>query len=157
MSIIKSSEVQALREENKRKTLVFCSGCFDLTHAGHVLFFEDCKKFGDVLAVMVATDYNILNYKGKGRPILNEYLRLKMIDALKPVDFCFLDLPTESNDLLAPVDAAFKALKPDVYVVNSDAFDIPKRREMTGRLNIEMKVLERTAPSEFDNVSTSGI
>ena len=32
-------ELQDLREKNKDKTIVYCSGSFDLLHVGHILFF----------------------------------------------------------------------------------------------------------------------
>lgn len=158
MSIIRFKDLENIRENHKNEKVVFCSGCFDLTHAGHALFFDDCKKQGDVLVVMVGRDSNVRKHKGSERPILNQHLRLAMIDSLKPVDFCFLDLPCEKSDILEKnLTAVFQALRPDVYVVNDDAFDLPQRKEMVRARNITMKVLRRSAPKKFGGVSTTKI
>jgi|SRR3989344_5966765 len=157
MSIIQSKELSGFREKHGDKKIVFCSGCFDLTHAGHVLFFEDCKKLGDVLVVAVGNDANIKQYKGGNRPILNEHLRLKIIDSLKPVDYCFLDHLFAGDDPLSNLEVVFRNLKPDIYVVNDDAFDLSRREEMTRVLGVKMEVLKRKSPPEFKGVSTSNI
>lgn len=50
MSIIAPESLADLRRQPalQGKKIGFCSGSFDLTHAGHVLFFEDCKKHVDI-------------------------------------------------------------------------------------------------------------
>ncbi|MEK7074233.1 MAG: adenylyltransferase/cytidyltransferase family protein, partial [Patescibacteria group bacterium] len=102
MSIIEFKDIASLRKEHKDKKIVFCSGTFDLTHAGHVLFLEDCKKYGDLLVVAVGNDFNQrVNAKGKGRPVQNEHLRLKMVSSLKPVDYALLDINAKDGDILA--------------------------------------------------------
>ena len=50
------SELLLLLDRNDGEKIVFCSGSFDLVHAGHVLFFEDCKKIGEILVVGVGGD-----------------------------------------------------------------------------------------------------
>ncbi len=147
-----------LRKKYEGKKIVFCSGCFDLTHAGHVLFFEDCKAQGDILVVMVGADAVIQRDKGVGRPILNEHLRMKLIDSLKPVDYVFTDriISADAPPLLF-IDWVFNALHPDVYVVNGDGFNMPYREEISKKYNINLRVLDRTRPPEFEKISTSGI
>ena len=160
MGVIRYEDLEGIRRRHKHQKIVFCSGCFDLTHAGHVVFFEECKKLGDILVVMVARDSNVRNNKGDGRPILNERLRLKMIDSLKPVDYCLLDLPFEKGDPLSSLSKIFQFLQPDIYVVNADAFDLPFREKLTQPFNVTMKVLcrdGRSEYSEFDSISTSEI
>lgn len=158
MSIIKFKDIASLRKEHKDKKIVFCSGTFDLTHAGHVLFLEDCKKYGDLLVVAVGSDFNQrVHAKGKGRPVQNEHLRLKMVSSLKPVDYALLDINAKDGDILALLPDFLDALKPDVYVVNQDAFDIPRRRELIEKFSTEMIVLERVCPPEFESISTSNM
>lgn len=157
MSSVDISELPHIREKFKDKKIVFCSGSFDLTHAGHVLFFEDCKKYGDVLVVMVGNDFNLRNYKGQERPILNEHVRLKIVSSLKPVDYAFLDLDRPDKDLLANLKRVFTDLKPDFYIINDDAYEIERRKEILKSHQTELVILPRTCPPEFESISSSGI
>lgn len=157
MAVISINDLKRIREENKGKKIVFCSGSFDLTHAGHILFFEDCKKHGDILVVAVGKDSSIKDNKGDKRPILNQYIRLKTIDSLKPVDYCYIDQTSMSGNKLYTIERAFENLKPDMYVINEDAFDIPYRKELSEKYRVKLIILPRTCPPEFDGISTSKI
>jgi cytidyltransferase-like protein len=158
MSIIPFDELEHIREKHKDQKIVFCSGCFDVTHAGHVLFFEDCKKYGDILVAMVGSDAVLKRDKSPDRPIINEHLRLKMVDSLKPVDYTFLDhiLPNPPHPLYI-IDLVVGKLKPDIYVINEDAWDIPYREQFTKKHGVPLVILNRTAPPEFEGVSTTKI
>ncbi|OGN02036.1 MAG: hypothetical protein A2651_01415 [Candidatus Yanofskybacteria bacterium RIFCSPHIGHO2_01_FULL_42_12] len=149
--------LKLIREQHKDEKIVFCSGSFDLTHAGHVLFFEDCKKYGDILVVGVGNDYILKVNKGKNRPILNQHIRLKLIDSIKPVDYCFLDESKKDNHPLDIIEETFKKLKPDAYIINQDAFDIPYRKNLARKYGVTIIVLERFCPPKFANISTSKI
>lgn len=149
-------DLPGVREKHQGQTIVFCSGAFDLTHVGHVLFFEDCKRYGDVLVVEVAHDALILKHKGPGHPVLNENMRLKHVSALKPVDYCFLDRPYDGYPLEFLGDV-FQLLCPDVYVINADAFDIPLRQRLAREYGVHLVIHGRWCPPEFDGVSTTSI
>lgn len=163
MAQIEYKDLPRIRERYKGKTIVFASGGFDIMHGGHVLFFEDCKKHGDILVVAIADDKIIKRDKGEKRPVLNEYIRAKMVDALKPVDYVFLDRAEYLKEIPAGSHALhiignfFEALRPDTYVVNEDAFDIPYRQELTKKHGVELVILKRWFPPEFDEISTSKI
>ena len=157
MAQISFGDLQQIRKEHKDKKIVFCSGSFDLTHAGHVLFFEDCKKYGDILVVGVGSDKMLKENKGDKRPILNEHIRLKMIDSLKPVDYCILDNISDKEHPLGILNLAFESLKPDIYVINEDAFNITYRIDLCKKFNIEMVKLKRWCPKEFDSISATKI
>ena len=60
-------------------------------------------------------------------------------------------------ELLDVVGEMCKRLKPDIYAVNSDAFDIPKRKRIMNELGIRIEILERTCPAEFENISTTKV
>src|SRR5207248_480830 len=110
-----------IREKHRDQKIVLAAGSFDLTNAGHALFLERSRSFGDVLVVMVGTDAAIHRLKGPERPILNQQLRLRMIDFLKPVDYSFLDCYEDRDDFIVfMMDEAFKLLKPDMLAVNDD-------------------------------------
>ena len=152
------NELPDLRKEYSSETLVFCTGSFDLVHAGHALFFEECKGRGDKLIVCVAGDYIIQKHKGAGRPIMNQHVRQKMIDSLKPVDFTILDDFTYDNsDPLYAVKLGLDALRPDIYVINEDAFDVNYRTKLCNEFGVKLAILPRTCPENFQDISTSKI
>lgn len=158
MAIIKYNDISVLRHRHKDEKIVLCTGTFDLTHVGHVLFFEDCKKNGDILVVGIGDDNVIKKYKGKeGRPIFNENIRLKMVDSLKPVDYCFLD-PLSSDGQYDPLKKEIlEKLRPDAYVINNDAPSFLYEKKIVESFGIEFVALERWCPSEFEQISTTKI
>ena len=157
--IINIADLQKIREKNLGKKIIFCSGVFDLTHAGHALFFEDCKKLGDVLVVLTGNDESIKKYKGETRPIVNEHMRLKMIDSLKPVDYALVSLAEyeKDDDPFAFIKMVIEKLRPDIYAVNNDAFDLAERANLSKKYGTELRVLKRWCPIEFENISTTAI
>jgi rfaE bifunctional protein nucleotidyltransferase chain/domain len=101
------------RLKSRRKKIVFTNGCFDLLHYGHIKYLQEAKRKGDILVVAVNRDASVRRIKGKGRPILGEKDRLRLIAALESVDYVILfkqDTPLE----------VIKALKPDVLIKGSD-------------------------------------
>ena len=158
MTRVNFSDLEKIRAAHQHQKIVFCSGCFDLTHAGHVLFFEDCKKQGDILVVMVGSDKVVARDKGAQRPILNEHLRIKLIDSLKPVDYTFFDdLVPKTAHPLEYINTVLTKLRPNIYVVNEDAWDMDYRKKTTERLGVELVQLERWCPEEFEKISTTKI
>lgn len=71
--------------KKKRFSIGFTCGVFDLTHAGHYLMFEECKKHCDYLIVGVQTDPTI-DRPEKHRPIQGIYERVTQVQACKWVD-----------------------------------------------------------------------
>ncbi len=155
-TIIHYTDLSLIRKKHPDKVIIFCSGAFDVVHGGHILFLEDCKKQGDVLVVEVAHDALIKKHKGELRPVFNEHIRMKIVSSLKPVDYCFLDIPVEGYPL-SFLGTVFKMLRPDKYVINSDAFDIPYREQLVKEYTIELIILPRWAPPEFEQMSTTKI
>lgn len=158
MAIINIEDLQKIRKKYRDKKIVFCTGSFDLPHAGHILFFEDCKKYGDILVVSVGCDAIVKINKGNNRPILNEHIRIKTIDSFKPVDYCLLDNVSTKENPLYLLDVMLSRLKPDFYIANSESLGgMAYREEICKKLGINFIKLERNCPPEFDNVSTSSI
>ena len=54
---------------------MLCHGVFDLLHIGHIKHLKKAKQQGDILLVTITPD-KFVN-KGPGRPVFNEFLRLK--------------------------------------------------------------------------------
>ena len=70
-----------------KKVMVF--GTFDILHKGHLNFFKQAKKHGDILIAVVARDKNVKKIKGKD-PRNKEIKRLLNIALLKIVDFAVI-------------------------------------------------------------------
>lgn len=88
-SYVERDQLQKWSEELKKKgkRIVTTNGSFDLLHAGHLHTLFEAKTLGDVLIVLLNTDASIQGYKGPLRPIIELKYRLRMIAALKCVDF----------------------------------------------------------------------
>ncbi len=157
MTTIRHEDVGTLRKKLRNKKIVYCSGSFDLFHAGHILFLEECKKLGDVLVVEVGSDSMLRKVKGKNRPILNEHIRLKIIDSLRPVDYCYIGEHEDETVKFSSLIRTFKNLKPTLYVVNEDAYELKTRKKLFSKYDTKIVVLKRTAPKRFDNISSTQI
>ncbi len=93
--------------------IVFTNGCFDILHAGHVMYLEAAKAQGDVLVLGLNTDESVRRLKGPERPVNNELDRAKVVGALKAVDYVvFFGEQT--------AEAVISEVKPDVYVKGGD-------------------------------------
>ncbi len=150
-------DLPRLREEFKDKKIVFCSGVFDLTHIGHIIFFEDCKSHGDILVASVGCDILVKKYKGELRPVLNEKTRMKTVDSFKPVDYTILDTVADESNLLRGLEVVFEKLHPDIYAVNDDASNMEYRRQLCERFSCELRIIKRYQLREFDEISTTRI
>lgn len=69
------------------QTVVMTNGCFDLLHVGHVRYLEAARKLGDVLIVAVNDDASVTRLKGAGRPLNPVSDRMRLLAALKCVDW----------------------------------------------------------------------
>lgn len=89
--IVTPSEMAAIarRAQADGKTVVHCHGVFDLVHLGHINYFEQAKKIGDVVYVGVLAS-RFVN-KGPGRPRFSEQERLAWVAALECVDHVVLN------------------------------------------------------------------
>ena len=67
--------------------LVMTNGCFDLLHAGHVLYLAEAAGLGDRLIVAVNDDDSLRGLKGAERPLNPLEHRMQVLAALKPVDW----------------------------------------------------------------------
>ncbi len=112
-------EVRCLRAEHG--TVVFTNGCFDLLHAGHVLYLTEAKQLGDHLIVALNSDQSVRRFKGPTRPICSETHRAMVLAALEVVDRILLfDEPSPAH--------LIEAIQPEIYVKGGDLKidDIPE-------------------------------
>jgi len=113
--IIARNNIKSLAENlrRKHKTIVFTNGVFDILHYGHIDYLTKAKKLGDILIVGVNTDSSVRKFKSKDRPIQNEKDRVRILAALKPVDYVVLFSETTPENLI-------KLIKPDILVKGAD-------------------------------------
>jgi len=69
------------------KTVVMTNGCFDILHVGHVRYLEAARRLGDLLIVAVNDDDSVRRLKGEMRPLNPVADRMKLLAALKCVDW----------------------------------------------------------------------
>ena len=74
---------------------VYTVCCFDLFHEGHADYLERIKRLfpEHKLVVGVKSDAHITIRKGAGRPIMRQRARLRVVDAIKHVDYAFICYP----------------------------------------------------------------
>ena len=82
----------------KRVKRVVATGTFDILHPGHIYYLEESRKLGDELHVIVARDANV---RHKPRPVIGEAQRLRVIQALRVVDFARLG---DAADMFRPIE-----------------------------------------------------
>ncbi len=112
------------------KKIVHCHGVFDLLHIGHIRYFEQARRMGDVLVVTLTPDGFV--DKGPHRPAFPENLRAEAVASLNCVDLVAINKwPTAEETL--------RLLRPDVYVKGPEFKD--PSSDMTGKMAREEKVV----------------
>ena len=129
---------------------VFVSGCYDLLHSGHIAFFKEASKYGD-LYVGLGSDDTVKDLKGRA-PINSEQERLYMVDAVKYVNTAFINSGSGMMDFINELEQ----IMPDIFVVNEDGFS-PAKKDICDSLDIELKVLERIPDANLPARSTTDI
>ena len=129
---------------------VFVSGCYDMLHSGHVAFFEEAAKLGD-LYVGLGSDETIWELKGR-RTINNNAERLYMVKALRCVKDAWISSGSGIMDFVNEV----RELKPDYFFVNTDGYT-PAKKEFCDELGIELVVSERIPEAGLPARSTTSL
>lgn len=118
------------------KKKVFVSGCYDMLHSGHVAFFEEAATYGD-LYVGIGSDKTIESLKSR-KTINSDQERLYMVKALKVVKDAWIN----QGDGIIDFEEEIKALKPDIFFVNSDGHS-PLKERLCEALGMEYVVSNR--------------
>ncbi len=127
------NEMAAIADDCRRagKTVVHCHGVFDLVHPGHINYFEQARKLGDVVYVTVVADRFVK--KGPDRPRFPERVRLEWVAALECVDYVVL------NEEEGPWQV-MRLVRPQVYTKGES--DRPKLEDPESGLNVDKRTLE---------------
>lgn len=149
--IVELDDLAQIRNQHADQKIVLTSGTFDLLHVGHLNYLNAVKGRGDVVIVMLSGDVRVKSRKGPGRPIIPEHDRAQMLDALRVVDYVFVDPGADPTDDSDPIYAKIVAqLQPDTY-----ATDGPDPRFWSIMEQAKLVILPRSAGGS--HTSTSAI
>lgn len=119
-------------------TKVVVTGTFDVLHPGHLTFFNKAKSLSipSELWVVVARNSSVNSFKNRS-PILDEKVRLTMLNALEIVDKAILG--NEGKDKIKIIEE----IKPDFVVLGYDQWinEDKLRQELIKRGLTETKVV----------------
>lgn len=104
-----------------RKVMTF--GVMDMLHTGHLNLLERAKGLGDYLIVGIPTNWTISEHIKHREPVINAEDRLRLVQAIKYVDFAFIY--TDSDSLKESI----KLIKPDVVCRADDNKDFVGLKE----------------------------
>ncbi len=113
--ILKEAELYPLLDRCRARgeTIVMTNGCFDILHAGHVTYLEQASELGDRLLVAVNVDETVRRLKGEDRPVNKVENRMRMLAALRCVDWVVAFEEDEPTRLICD-------LSPDILVKGGD-------------------------------------
>lgn len=104
-------------KSKKQKKVVMVSGGFDPVHIGHVRMFEEAKKLGDELVVLLNND-NWLKLK-KGYVFMNEKERKEIIEAFKAVDRVILTSHGKNTKDIS-ISKDLLSIRPHIFAKGGD-------------------------------------
>ena len=132
------------------KKKVFVSGCYDLLHSGHVAFFKEASRYGD-LYVGIGSDATIEDLKGR-KTVNSEQERLYMVKAIRYVK----DAQINSGSGIMDFEGELIRMRPDIFIVNEDGHT-PYKESICKTLCIEYLVLNRTPDAGLPVRSSTAI
>ena len=118
--------------KNSKKKIVLCHGVFDLYHAGHLNYFEEAKKYADVLIVTITSDKFVK--KAPNRPFFGFNERAKVISSIRLIDFVIKSDFETSEEVI-------HFIKPDIYFKGSDYKD--NKKDLTGNIIKEIQKVKK--------------
>ncbi len=113
--VLEEAELHALLDSCRARgeSIVMTNGCFDILHAGHVTYLEQASELGDRLLVAVNVDETVRRLKGEDRPVNKVENRMRMLAALRCVDWVVAFTEDEPTRLICDV-------APDILVKGGD-------------------------------------
>ena len=121
-----------------------------MLHSGHVAFFEEAAQLGDVY-VGIGSDATIKALKSR-KTVNPQEERLYMVQALKNVKEAWINSGSGMLDFAEEL----KALKPDIFFVNSDGHS-PAKEQLCQELGIEYVVSKRKPHNNLPARSTTAL
>jgi rfaE bifunctional protein nucleotidyltransferase chain/domain len=143
--IVTINELRKIINDAKKvkKKIVLVHGVFDVIHLGHIDYFKEAKKYGDILIASVTCD-KFVN-KGFNKPYFKELERCNFLSSIEMIDYVVLSLSPSSAFVINNV-------KPDFYCKGPDYKK--KDGDQAGNLLDEKKCVEKNGGKL---VITSGV
>lgn len=123
----------------RNKKVVIVSGYFNPLHKGHIEYFNNAKKLGDFLVVIVNNDYQ-RNLKGS-QEFQKEDERLLIVSSLKMVDDVYLSVDIDRTVRLSlmMIDRIYGIENELIFANGGDQNnDTIPERETCERLGIQL-------------------
>ena len=105
------------KNNKKTKKIVMVSGGFDPIHIGHIRYFQEAKKLGDELVVVLNND-NWLKFK-KGFVFMSEKDRKEIIEAIEGVDRVFITRHKKNTKDIS-ICRELELIKPHIFANGGD-------------------------------------
>lgn len=102
---------------NKKEIIVAVSGGWDPIHIGHVRLFNEAKKLGDKLVVIINNDNWLM--KKKGFIFMPEEERKELIESIAGVDRVVLTSHAKNSEDMS-VCAELLKIKPNIFANGGD-------------------------------------
>lgn len=147
---------QLLSLSSISEEIIYCPGCFDLLHLGHMNFLRLIKTDNPnkILVVGVGRDKVIKELKGNDRPYLDEKTRMLQLSNLPYVDYVVLN-----DDVIYDREIDFtdvsNVLKPDYLIIAVDNKNPKVNLNFCEKNNI--KPLYPRRDFETDNLTSTNI
>ena len=125
----------------KKIKIVAVSGGFDPIHIGHIRMFQEAKKLGDKLVVILNNDHWLR--KKKGTAFMSQEERKEILEAIACVDEVFISKHNQEMDYNKALDKSvcreLEEIKPHIFANGGDRFadDIPEF-QLCNELGIKM-------------------
>jgi D-beta-D-heptose 7-phosphate kinase/D-beta-D-heptose 1-phosphate adenosyltransferase len=100
-----------------KNKVVVVSGGFDPIHIGHIRLFQDAKKLGDKLVVILNNDNWLI--KKKGFVFMPQEERRELLEAIKSIDKVIISFHTENSKDMS-VCQELEKLKPNIFANGGD-------------------------------------
>ena len=151
---MKKSEIKQEKplKNGRKKIVVAVSGGFDPIHIGHVRLFNEAKKLGDELVVILNND-NWLKRK-KSFILMPENERKEIIESLKPVDEVIISKHCK-NFKNRSICAELAELKPDIFANGGDR-NKKDARKKSSSLSPEQVLCQKLGIKMVFNVGKGG-
>lgn len=140
---------------------IIVSGYFNPLHGGHLDMIEAARSFGDYLIVVINNDQQQLLKKGK--IILDEMNRMRLVASLRAVDETVLSVDTEPPVIHTLREIAVKYPKDKLIFANGgdrDGFRTVPETDVCKELGIEMvfgvgsdKVIKRDSSTRINQAT----
>jgi D-beta-D-heptose 7-phosphate kinase/D-beta-D-heptose 1-phosphate adenosyltransferase len=113
--IVQLDELEKIvkKAKSQGKRIVWTNGCFDLLHAGHVIYLEKARALGDMLIVGLNSDASVKKWKSPDRPLVSQFYRARVVAALDCVDYIIIFDDSSPVKLL-------ERLQPDIFTKGDD-------------------------------------